>query len=52
MSAILGAAVVAEANDRSNGKTECIYKAVSGVSPYEELSITGARVRQHWPPRK
>jgi len=39
MSAILGAAVVAEANDRSNGKTECIYKPVSGVSPYVELSI-------------
>jgi hypothetical protein len=39
MSAILGAAVIAEPNDRSNGKTECVYKAASGVSPYVELSV-------------
>jgi hypothetical protein len=39
MSAILGAPVVATANDRSNGKTECIYKAASGISPYVDLSI-------------
>lgn len=39
MSAILGAAVVAQANDRSSGKTECVYTAASGVSPYVELSV-------------
>lgn len=39
MSQILGAAVVAEANDRSTGKTECIYKSVSGISPYVEFSV-------------
>lgn len=39
MSAILGAAVRAEPNDRSNGKTECVYNAVAGVSPYVEFSI-------------
>jgi hypothetical protein len=39
MSAILGAPVRAEPNDRSNGKTECIYTAVEGISPYLELSI-------------
>lgn len=39
MSAILGAAVRAERNDRSNGKTECIYTSVEGVSPYVEFSV-------------
>jgi hypothetical protein len=39
MSTILGAPVVAEANDRSNGRTECIYKATAGISPYVELSV-------------
>ncbi len=39
MSAILGAPVVAEANDRSNGRTECVYKPTSGTSPYVELSV-------------
>ena len=39
MSAILGAPVVAEANDRSNGKTECIYQPASGISPYVEFSV-------------
>lgn len=39
MSAILGAAVRAEPNDRSNGKTECIYTSVEGVSPYVEFSV-------------
>lgn len=39
MSTILGAAVIAEPNDRSNGKTECVYKASSGISPYVELSV-------------
>lgn len=39
MSTILGVSVVAEANDRSNGKTECIYKPASGVSPYVEFSV-------------
>ena len=37
MSAILGAPVVAEVNNRSSGK--CIYKATSGISPYVELSV-------------
>lgn len=39
MSAILGAPVRAEPNDRSNGKTECIYSPVAGVSPYVEFSV-------------
>lgn len=39
MSAILGAAVSAEPNDRSNGKTECVYKPVEGISPYVEFSV-------------
>lgn len=39
MSTILGAQVVAEANDRSAGKTECLYKPASGISPYVELSV-------------
>jgi hypothetical protein len=39
MSAILGAAVHAERNDRSNGKTECIYTPDGGISPYVELSV-------------
>lgn len=39
MSAILGSAVVAEANDRSSGRTECIYKPAQGVSPYVEFSV-------------
>ena len=39
MTAILGAPVHAEPNDRSNGKTECIYTAVKGISPYLEFSV-------------
>ena len=39
MSAILGSAVSAEPNDRSNGKTECIYKPDEGVSPYVEFTV-------------
>ena len=39
MSAILGASVIAEPNDRSAGKTECIYKPASGISPYVEFSV-------------
>jgi hypothetical protein len=39
MSAILGGAVVAKNNDHSNGKTECIYTAATGISPYAELSV-------------
>jgi hypothetical protein len=39
MSEILGAAVHAEPNDRSNGKTECIYTAIEGISPYVEFSV-------------
>jgi hypothetical protein len=39
MTAILGAAVHAEPDDRSNGKTECIYTPVAGVSPYVEFSV-------------
>lgn len=39
MSAILGGAVIAKSNDRSNGQTQCIYTAVAGVSPYAELKV-------------
>lgn len=39
MSAILGGAVTAKANDRSNGQTQCIYTAVAGISPYAELKV-------------
>lgn len=39
MTAILGAPVHAEPNERSNGKTECIYTAVEGISPYLEFSV-------------
>ena len=39
MSVILGSAVTAEPNDGSSGKTECLYKAVAGVSPYVEFSV-------------
>ena len=39
MSAILGSSVTGEPNDHSNGKTECIYKPVDGVSPYVEFSV-------------
>jgi uncharacterized iron-regulated membrane protein len=39
MSAILGAPMRAESNDRSNGKTECIYQPIEGVSPYLEFSV-------------
>lgn len=39
MSRILGAAVNAQANDGSNGKTECIYKAVTGMSPYVVFTV-------------
>ncbi len=39
MSAILGAPVVADANDRSSGKTECNDKPVSGFRPAVTLSV-------------
>ncbi len=39
MSRILGGAVVAQNNDHSNGKTECIYNAANGISPYAQLSV-------------
>ncbi|HEV2735536.1 MAG TPA: hypothetical protein VGV85_11900, partial [Longimicrobiaceae bacterium] len=39
MSAIVGSPVVAAPNDRSSNKTECIYTAASGVSPYVEFSV-------------
>lgn len=39
MSVILGGAVTAQRNDGSNGKTECIYSAVTGISPYVEFSV-------------
>ncbi len=39
MSAIVGAPVVAEANDRSAGRTECTYKPAGGSFPYVELSV-------------
>src|SRR5512140_606410 len=39
MSAILGGKVVPRNNDHSNGKTECVYTAAEGVSPYAEFSV-------------
>lgn len=39
MSAILGGKVVSRNNDHSYGKTECIYTAAEGVSPYAEFSV-------------
>jgi hypothetical protein len=39
MSSILGSAVVGTANDRSSGKTECIYQVASGIGPYVELAV-------------
>ncbi len=40
MSAILGSAVGGAPNDRSNGKTECIYKPTTeAISPYVEFSV-------------
>lgn len=39
MSAIVGSPVTAAPNDRSSNKTECIYTAASGVSPYVEFSV-------------
>ena len=39
MSTILGGLVIAAANDRSHGQTECIYSAASGISPYAELKV-------------
>jgi len=40
MSTILGSAVVgAESNHKSSGKTECIYKPATGISPYVEFSV-------------
>ncbi|MEJ1963467.1 MAG: hypothetical protein WDO56_18680 [Gammaproteobacteria bacterium] len=39
MSAILGGKVVPTNHDRSNGKTECVYTAAEGVSPYAQLSV-------------
>lgn len=39
MSTILGGKVLPTNNDHSNGKTECVYTAAEGVSPYAELSV-------------
>jgi hypothetical protein len=39
MSVILGGKVVAEDHNNSYGKTECIYTAAQGISPYAEFSI-------------
>jgi hypothetical protein len=41
MTAILGSDVVAQPNDGSNGKTECIYQTGNpeGSSPYAELTV-------------
>jgi hypothetical protein len=39
MSSILGSAVVGTANDRSSGKTECIYQVAAGIGPYVEFSV-------------
>jgi len=39
MSAILGSTVTAGANDRSFGKTQCIYMPTVGISPYVELAV-------------
>jgi hypothetical protein len=39
MSTILGSAVAAEPNESASGKTECIYQAVAGISPYVEFSV-------------
>jgi hypothetical protein len=39
MSAILGSAVVAKADEHSNRKTQCIYTAAAGISPYVEFSV-------------
>lgn len=39
MSTILGAAMMAEPNDRSSGKTECNYSPRSGASPAVKLSV-------------
>jgi hypothetical protein len=39
MSAILGSEVIAEPDDRSAGRTGCIYRPPAGPSPYVELSV-------------
>ena len=39
MSAILGAAVIAKPNDRSNGQSQCVYSAASGLSPHADLKV-------------
>ncbi len=39
MSAILGAPVTAEGDDRT-GQTKCTYSAVQGSSPYAELQLS------------
>ena len=39
MSAILGAKVTAEPNEGTADQTECIYKSVSGISPYVEFTV-------------
>jgi hypothetical protein len=39
MSALLGSTVSAGPNDRSSGKTECIYSPTTGISPYVELAV-------------
>lgn len=39
MSTILGSEVSAQPNEGSSGKTECIYAAVKGISPYVEFTV-------------
>lgn len=39
MSAILGSAVVAKADEHTSDKTECIYTAATGTSPRVEFSV-------------
>lgn len=39
MSAVLGATVVGEADERSSGRTVCTYKPASGISPHVELAV-------------
>ena len=39
MSAILGAKVTAEPHEGTSDQTECIYKSVSGISPYVDFTV-------------
>jgi len=40
MSAILGARVVASADDRSRGETKCTYQPANGIAPSVQFSVT------------